>query len=376
MSEIVVKDLGDSLPIRRYAKPELLSILKSMDTAKSVLDDSDEEAAIVSAIVSADEEIRDAGSMWIIRHFRYLTDFQQGKTSHAEDLLIRLAVDTYRERPTKSALILKNATEMLALRQLDSFYKIEAQNFYKKCGDTRNSLEDYRQEAATCIVEKLDEYDPQKGKLSTYFKAQFRGRFTLLLVGEGRKYFSAKLSQIDRAKAAMETDGIYDPDYSQIAEWMNAHGSSSRPVTARQVEKILQSRITCVPIDSVTELVSTIPGTEEAAMQNADQEDVYQAVKELDPVMQVICVVWMRSLDLTGNNPTDKALKSAVKKAFPELSDRAIQSAKNEFIRHMGRKCQSHHKSRRVTEKNQNVSQADFALLDAIQDQYPDGFPE
>lgn len=181
------QNVRDSLPVRRYTKEELLAILEEMDAAKPVKDGSDEEAAIVTAGVSTDMEVRDAGSRLIACHFRYIERYQQGKTTHAEDLLISLAVDIYMNRPTNSALILKSATQSLVLRQLDSFYKIEAQNFYRKSGDIRNTLEDYRQEAAECIFEKLAQYDPRKGKMSTYFKPQFYGRFMLLLAGEDRK---------------------------------------------------------------------------------------------------------------------------------------------------------------------------------------------
>lgn len=375
MLEALRKRDSESLPIRRYSKRKHLQILETLDAAKKVVENSEEETAIVSGAVSEDNDIRDAASLAMVYRFRYIEKFEQGKTTSAEDYLISLAVDIYMHRPTSSSLLLKRATQDLVLRQLDSFYKIEAQNFYRKSGDHCNTLEDYRQEAAMCIFERLDQYNPRKGKLSTYFKQQFYGKFVLLQTGNRKKYYAAQNIKIDRAKAALAEEGINNPTNEQIAQWINTEGGS-REVSAQQVETAMKSRVVYMPLESICELQSLIPGTEEAVCEKDQNERLQKAAKELDPVLQVVYVTWMRSLEETGNNISDRDLKAALKKKYPQMTDRDIMKAKTEFARQMRRKLGDKKSARRTTEKIRNIAEADLSLFDAIEKQYPDGLPD
>ena len=373
-TEPAKQDWRDTLPVRRYTKEELLAVLSGVDAAKTVTDGSEEETAIVTAAVSDDLEIRDMAARVITSRFRHIERFEKGKTSFAEDCLVSLAVEMYTSRPTGSAFVLKKATLSMALRQLTPFYLIEAQNFYKTSGDIVHSLEDYQQEAATCIFEKIGQYDPSKGKLSTFYKPQFYGVFMMLQSGNSKKYYSARVAKINRARAELVGEGIDAPTKEQIAQWINRQGGT-REVSPRQVETALKTQIRQVPIEAVSELQSLIPGTEEIVMRNDTFARARQAARELDPILRVVCYAWLQSLEDTGTDISDKDLKAAVKAKFPQMTDQDVKQAKSEFLRQMRRKLSGPKPVRRTAEKIRNTSEANISLLDAIAGQYPNGLP-
>ena len=365
----------DGLPVRSYTKEELIDMLSKMDVTKKIQSGSDEEAALIAAAASDDTNVRDAASRAMVYRFRYIRKYNHGKTTSAEDILIKLAADIYMNRPTNTANYLKEATQGLVLDQLDSFYKIEAQNFYKRVSDYANDLDDYKQEAAACIFEKLDQYDPKKGKLSTFYKQQFYGRFMLLQSGDRKKYYTALNAKIDHAIIELAKEDVHSPTYAQIAQWINKEGGT-REVSPRRVEKALKNRISYVPLDSAGELQSFVPGTEETVIRKDQIERVRQAARELDPVLQVIYRVRLESFEKTGMDVSDKDLKKAMKAVYPHITDREILKEKMEFSRQMHRKLGVSRPARRVRENLRNTAEADPDLFDAIEEQFPDGLPD
>lgn len=377
MSAAVIEKRGDreSLPPHRYTKEELLSVLSGMDASERVKDETDEEAVLEMAATSCDPEVREAASQAMVARFKYIEKFQCGKTTSAEDRLISLAVDIYKHRPTSSSFVLKDATLKLVLCQLSTFYKIEAQNFYRKSGDYRNDVEDYRQEAALCIIEKLEQYDPSKGKLSTFFKQQLYGQFVVLQAGDSKKYLNGKLNKIDRTIADLEKVGIRNPTSSQIAQWINKDGIT-REVSSQQVEKAMRSRVNFVPLENVQELQDRIPGTEETVLRKDWNERIRKAASELDPMLQVVYDTWIESIENGDTDVSDKDLKVAMKAKFPQMTDRDVRMAKMEFMRQMARKLGDSKSEKKVKENIKNTAEANIDLFDAIESQFPNGLPE
>ena len=110
---------------------------------------------------------------------------------------------------------------------------------------TNNSFEDFLQEGKLAIIQKIDEYDPEKGMPTTYFKDYIRGAFNKLVKSpseNGRTVYYNQCVTLIKKVLAERKISANDPNVSvrDIQRWMN-EPKNKNPYSLRTIEQAWKS---------------------------------------------------------------------------------------------------------------------------------------
>lgn len=237
---------------------------------------------------------------------------------------------------------LKDAAMTLGIMGIERYAILVLQSMGIKANN-----EDFMQSVKLAVIEHLPQFDPTRGKATTYFKPHIHSaimdEYKMLSSGPSEsRYQQVNKSKVNAAIAELQKMGISDPSAEDVHAYLLKEADD--PQKARSLATIKRTMEALRPTASLDELLGVSDDRktldpERAAVSEALKRDIEKAKQKLDKRSQFIidAMIWWEENESDGKKkmPFKTLYELYVKYCDPEASQEMVRRRQRVALQNM-----------------------------------------